>query len=181
MHRDIKPSNVLISKEGDVKIIDFDLADFLNPTTRYQYAVATRGFKPPEIQLYQTDYDYRFDTYSAGALMASILFQSSNYFGFMKEEEAWHCTTLKRGVKALKAIDKLDAIDDDYVVENKHIEAVPIFDEWKEMALVDKSEFPKYEEAFDLLEKLLALDYTERPMAIDALKHPFFEGVGKKS
>ena len=49
MHRDIKPSNVLISKTGQVKLIDFDLAEFLNPTTRYQYAVATRGFKPPEI------------------------------------------------------------------------------------------------------------------------------------
>lgn len=115
MHRDIKPSNLVISTEGTLKILDFDLSEFLAPGNKFQYSVATRGFKPPEVQLEQTDYDYRFDVYSAGAMMASILFRSANFFGFHKGEEAWHCTTLVRGIDALMEIDFDNAIGSDYI------------------------------------------------------------------
>jgi len=33
MHRDFKPSNLVITKNGDLKLIDFDLSEFLTPET----------------------------------------------------------------------------------------------------------------------------------------------------
>jgi serine/threonine protein kinase len=49
MHRDIKPSNLVLTQEGDLKVIDFDLSEFLTPTTDLKFSVSTKGFKPPEI------------------------------------------------------------------------------------------------------------------------------------
>jgi serine/threonine protein kinase len=48
MHRDLKTSNVMLSKEGYVKILDFDLAEFLTPTTALKYSIGTPGYKAPE-------------------------------------------------------------------------------------------------------------------------------------
>jgi serine/threonine protein kinase len=48
MHRDIKTTNVMLSKEGFVKILDFDLAEFLTPTTSLKYTIGTPGYKAPE-------------------------------------------------------------------------------------------------------------------------------------
>ena len=48
MHRDIKTGNVMLSKEGYVKILDFDLAEFLTPETSLKYSIGTPGYKAPE-------------------------------------------------------------------------------------------------------------------------------------
>lgn len=41
----------------------------------------------------------------------------------------------------------------------------------------EPDEYPQYEVAFDLMESLLTMDFRKRPMARDALKHPFFAGM----
>ncbi len=54
IHRDIKPSNIMLTKEGTLKIIDFDLAEFLAPAElnySLSYKVATTGYKAPESML----------------------------------------------------------------------------------------------------------------------------------
>ena len=51
MHRDKKPSNVMINNKGQLKIIDFDLSEYLAPNIVYQFSVSTRGYKPPESQV----------------------------------------------------------------------------------------------------------------------------------
>jgi len=40
--------------------------------------------------------------------------------------------------------------------------------------LADLDQHPKYRDVFDLLDKLLTVDYRQRPMAKEALQHPFF-------
>jgi serine/threonine protein kinase len=47
MHRDIKTNNLMVNRLGQVKIVDFDLSEFLNTET-LSYGVSTNGFKPPE-------------------------------------------------------------------------------------------------------------------------------------
>lgn len=50
MHRDIKPQNILIDyKTKDVFIIDWGLADFYLPNTKFNYRVSTRSYKSPEL------------------------------------------------------------------------------------------------------------------------------------
>ena len=50
MHRDIKPQNVLIDHiTKDVFIIDWGLADFYLPNSKFNCRVSTRSYKSPEL------------------------------------------------------------------------------------------------------------------------------------
>ena len=50
MHRDIKPQNILVDyKTRDVYIIDWGLADFYIPHSKFNHRVGTRSYKAPEL------------------------------------------------------------------------------------------------------------------------------------
>ena len=51
MHRDLKPSNIMISKDGVLKVVDFDLSEFLIPNQKHKFKVGTPGYKAPELML----------------------------------------------------------------------------------------------------------------------------------
>ena len=48
MHRDIKPGNLLLTKDGVLKVLDFDLAEFLDERYDLKFGIATKGYKAPE-------------------------------------------------------------------------------------------------------------------------------------
>ena len=87
IHRDIKPSNVMLNKNGDVRIVDFDLATFYIPSEELNWKVASPGYKAPEGFLQYDNYDYRFDIYSSGVLMISMLTRDHPFFYQKKKEE----------------------------------------------------------------------------------------------
>ena len=89
MHRDIKTTNVMLSSEGFVKILDFDLAEFLTPTTDLKYTIGTPGYKAPESFLKQKVYDFRIDIFSSACLMAAMLFQKAPFYEVKDEDEPW--------------------------------------------------------------------------------------------
>jgi casein kinase II subunit alpha len=136
MHRDIKPSNIMITSEDKVKIIDFDLAEFLAPSPHelnytLAYKVATPGYKAPESMLKQKMYDYRFDTYSAGCIFAAILFRKAPFFPVLDNDEQWHSTMLVRGVAALKKIDYRKKMKKDYRERWKYVQPWDLFEDFK--------------------------------------------------
>ena len=69
MHRDIKPDNVLITPDGNVKLIDFGLADWTTKSARE--SVGTPYFIAPE--MINHSYKESCDVWSLGVLLFYLL------------------------------------------------------------------------------------------------------------
>lgn len=108
MHRDVKPRNTLINRFlGDRKIpvhapqrqpphsrtpappvsgppplvlVDLGLADFYLPGKEYNVRVASRHYKSPELLIGFAHYDYAIDMWSAGCILAGLLFRREPFF-----------------------------------------------------------------------------------------------------
>ena len=80
MHRDIKPSNILLSEDGNFKIIDFGFADLFSPFEKANEALGSVGFFPPEI-LCKKEYSFNVEYWNIGVMAYYYLFNELP-FGF---------------------------------------------------------------------------------------------------
>jgi eukaryotic-like serine/threonine-protein kinase len=87
IHRDIKPANVMISKVGEVKLMDFGIARDVTMTAMTQtgMAVGTPFYMSPEA-LRGEKADPRADIFSLGVLLYECLAGERPYFGKTAEE-----------------------------------------------------------------------------------------------
>ncbi|XP_056170796.1 probable serine/threonine-protein kinase At1g54610 isoform X2 [Syzygium oleosum] len=76
LHRDIKCSNLLIDNEGNLKIADFGLATFYDPERKQVMTnrVVTLWYRAPELLLGATSYGVGIDLWSAGCILAELLY-----------------------------------------------------------------------------------------------------------
>ncbi len=73
VHRDIKPDNLLISTDGILKILDFDISRIYKKHSRQDTQLnGTQGYAAPE-QLGHQQTDARSDIYASGVLMNVML------------------------------------------------------------------------------------------------------------
>ncbi len=76
VHRDIKPANVMLTRTGDVKVMDFGIARAINDTgntmTATSAVMGTAQYLSPE-QARGEVVDARSDLYSAGVLLYELL------------------------------------------------------------------------------------------------------------
>jgi serine/threonine-protein kinase len=100
IHRDIKPSNILISKKGQVKVIDFGLAvEIANPRIADQtYIEGTLHYLSPE-QAEGKPVDGRSDIYSLGVSLYEMLcgtrpFEGRTESSIMRKHLDWRRPTL---------------------------------------------------------------------------------------
>ncbi len=73
VHRDIKPSNILVSRKGQVKLVDFGIAagysDEESTLTREGMTLGTPSYMAPEQFENTRGVDYRADLYSLGVVL----------------------------------------------------------------------------------------------------------------
>ncbi|HVN42773.1 MAG TPA: serine/threonine-protein kinase [Steroidobacteraceae bacterium] len=73
VHRDIKPSNILLTQDGDVRIVDFGIALVKDSTiSRLEGVAGSPAYMSPE-QVQGLELDARSDLYSLGAVMYEML------------------------------------------------------------------------------------------------------------
>jgi hypothetical protein len=77
IHRDIKPGNILISNQGEVKLVDFGIATSMEETddglTREGMVLGTPCYIPPEQIEDAKNVDKRADIYSLGVVLYEML------------------------------------------------------------------------------------------------------------
>jgi serine/threonine protein kinase len=77
IHRDIKPGNILISRQGEVKLVDFGIATSLEETedglTKDGMMLGTPAYVPPEQIENAKAVDRRADIYSLGVVLYEML------------------------------------------------------------------------------------------------------------
>uniref|UniRef100_M4BZU0 Cyclin-dependent kinase 2 homolog n=1 Tax=Hyaloperonospora arabidopsidis (strain Emoy2) TaxID=559515 RepID=M4BZU0_HYAAE len=77
IHRDIKASNLLLNNQGMLKVGDFGLSRFWNEVNakagRYTNKVVTLWYRPPELLMGSTSYDFSVDVWSIGCIFGELL------------------------------------------------------------------------------------------------------------
>jgi serine/threonine-protein kinase len=90
IHRDIKPSNILISRQGEVKLVDFGIATSQEETedglTRDGMVLGTPSYIPPEQIADARNVDKRADIYSLGVVLYEMLTGKTPFAGSFNAE-----------------------------------------------------------------------------------------------
>ncbi|MEW2811039.1 Stk1 family PASTA domain-containing Ser/Thr kinase [Streptomyces massasporeus] len=93
VHRDIKPANVMLTRDGQVKVMDFGIARAMDGTgitlTEASAVVGTAQYLSPE-QAKGEQVDARSDLYSTGCLLYELLTQSPPFGGASPVTVAYH-------------------------------------------------------------------------------------------
>lgn len=175
MHRDVKPQNIMYDRQTKaLRLIDWGLAEFYHPGSRYNIHVASRHYKAIELLVDYQCYDYSVDIWGFGVTMAGLIFHKMPFF---------------KGTDDFDMVSKITSVlgtDGFYSYLNKYgIELNPEMEKQ-----IPKSRGRKWssfitsacasltsDSAIDLISKCIRYDHMERITALEAMKHPYFDDV----
>ncbi|MCO5562608.1 hypothetical protein L7F22_016236 [Adiantum nelumboides] len=164
LHRDIKGSNLLLDNTGALKIADFGLATFFRPDQNQPLTsrVVTLWYRPPELLLGATEYGVGVDLWSTGCILAELLAGKP-------------IMPARTEVEQLHKIFKLCGSPTEEYWKKSRLPHATIFrpqQPYKRCISDTFKDFPS--SSLDMLEKLLAIEPSERGTASEALQSKFF-------
>lgn len=168
LHRDLKLQNLLVDKFGVIKLADFGLARSMSlPLRVYTKEVVTLWYRPPEILLGSDIYGPAVDIWSLGCIFYEMITKKVLFPGDSEIDQLF---------KTFRVL------------------GTPNETQWNDISKLPyyKTNFPQWqskdlkkllncEGASDLLSKMLVYDPFKRVSAQDAMKHPYFEDLAKRT
>lgn len=164
LHRDIKGANLLINDDGILKIADFGLATIFTSELKRPLTsrVVTLWYRPPELLLGAQKYGVSVDLWSSGCILAELLSGKPIMPG-------------RTEVEQLHMIFKLCGSPSEEYWRMSKLPHATIFKPqhpYKSSISQEFRDFPS--PAVALLERLLAVDPTDRGTSSSALMSEFF-------
>jgi len=105
VHRDIKPANILVSRSGEVKLVDFGLAEIL-ATNSYAGGAGTYAYMAPEDFAEDHHSDHQSDIWAMGVTLYEMLTGARPFnVARPKDPFAWRKTLLNELPIPLKEAD----------------------------------------------------------------------------
>lgn len=163
LHRDLKVQNMMYSLQGELKVIDFGMANVVAHARTTQ--VITRMYRPPELLFGCTAYTSAIDMWSVGCIMAELVLGQPYLPG-------------NTDIEQLSLIFRaLGTPEQNAWQSAKDLPAYIAFQPAAAGAAARPldEQFPTLNgTGIDLLRQFLRLDPDTRISAADALEHPFF-------
>jgi glycogen synthase kinase 3 beta len=169
-HRDIKPQNVLVNAvNGDCKLCDFGSAKQLIPGEENIAYICSRYYRAPELVFGATIYTTAIDVWSVGCVMGEMIIGHPLFAG-------------ETGVDQLVEIIKIlgTPTKDQINLMNPNYKEMK-FPQVKGSSLHKCFKTKTSLEAIDLLEKMLQYSPKDRITAAEAMCHPFFEDLVRRT
>lgn len=172
LHRDVKPHNVMINHSaGELRLIDWGLAEFYHPGTEYNVRVASRYFKGPELLVDFQQYDYSLDIWSLGCMFASMIFKKEPFFHGRDNYDQLAKIARVLGTAELKSYLRRYDIE----LESGFDEVLKEFPKrsWDSFITDENATFAS-ERAVAFLDQMLKYDHQMRLTAAECMKVPYF-------
>lgn len=171
LHRDLKPQNLLITNDGIMKIADFGLArGFGIPVKNYTHEVVTLWYRPPDVLLGSKNYLTTVDVWSIGCIFGEMingkaLFQGQNELDQLKKIFKIRGTPDEKSYPDVKNLPEWANNDFEIYKAEELSKVCPKLDSY----------------GIDLLGKMLKVNPDERITLEEALVHPYFNDLPKKT
>lgn len=168
-HRDIKPQNLLINAEtGVLKLCDFGSAKILNPAEPNVSYICSRYYRAPELIFGATNYTTKIDVWSAGCVMAELIFGQPLFPGESGVDQLVEIIKIL-GTPSREQIKNMNPNYTEY--KFPQIKPIPLSKIFKKMS----------NDCIQFLVKILEYSPIDRVSCIEALADPYFDELRQES